>query len=73
MDLSVWVGMTLALAGGIALGQGTNDPANLAGERVRPSVTEDPIPANQGALALQQSLHQAAHAGKPDDDCGASG
>jgi LmbE family N-acetylglucosaminyl deacetylase len=56
VDLSVWAGMTLAMAGGSALGQVLHDPANLAGERVWPSVTQDPIPANQGALALQQSL-----------------
>ena len=37
-------------------GQELHDPANLAGERVRASVTEDPIPANKGALALEQSL-----------------
>jgi LmbE family N-acetylglucosaminyl deacetylase len=37
-------------------GQELHDPANLAGERVRASVTEDPIAANKGASALQQSL-----------------
>ncbi len=37
-------------------GQELRDPANLAGERVRASVTEDPIPANKGVLALEQSL-----------------
>ncbi len=56
VDLSVWAGMTLAMAGISALGQVLHDPANLAGERVRASVTEDPIPANKGALALEQSL-----------------
>jgi LmbE family N-acetylglucosaminyl deacetylase len=48
--------MTLAVAGVGTLGQELRDPANLAGERVRASVTEDPIPANKGALALEQSL-----------------
>src|SRR5277367_737294 len=51
-----WVGITLAFAGEVTLGQGLRDPANLAGERVRASVTEDPMPANKGALALEQSL-----------------
>ena len=55
-DLSAWLGMTLATVGGAALGQGLHDPANLAGERVRASVMEDPIPANKGTLALEQSL-----------------
>jgi len=50
------VGMALAMAGGVASGQEPHDPANLAGERVRASLTEDPIPANKGALALEQSL-----------------
>src|SRR5271170_395122 len=50
------VGMALAIAGGVASGQELRDPANLAGERVRASVTEDPIPANKGVLALEQSL-----------------
>jgi LmbE family N-acetylglucosaminyl deacetylase len=49
--------MAIAVGGvGGAFGQELRDPANLAGERVRASVTEDPIPANKGALALQQSL-----------------
>jgi LmbE family N-acetylglucosaminyl deacetylase len=48
--------MALVVAGGSALGQELHDPANLAGERVRASVIEDPIPANKGALALAQSL-----------------
>jgi LmbE family N-acetylglucosaminyl deacetylase len=39
-----------------AFGQELHDPANLAGEQVRPSVTEREIPANVGAAALQQSL-----------------
>ncbi|MGD0444495.1 MAG: PIG-L family deacetylase [Edaphobacter sp.] len=47
--------ITLVVASG-ATGQELHDPANLSGERVRASVTEDPIPANKGALALQQSL-----------------
>jgi LmbE family N-acetylglucosaminyl deacetylase len=37
-------------------GQELRDPANLSGERVRASVVEEPIPANKGAAALQQSL-----------------
>ncbi len=49
-------GMALAIWGGVAFGQGLRDPANLAGERVQASVTENPIPANKGALALEQSL-----------------
>jgi len=49
--------MVIAMGGvGGAFGQEMRDPANLGGERVRASVTEDPIPANKGALALQQSL-----------------
>jgi len=55
-DLGASVGITLAAIGGVALGQASHDPANLAGERVRASVMEDPIPANKGALALEQSL-----------------
>ena len=52
----------LAFMGAVCLavtalyGQELRDPANLAGERVRASVTEDPIPANKRALALEQSL-----------------
>src|ERR1700723_2555063 len=49
-------GVTLAMLGGGALGQQLHDPANLAGEQVRASVTEDPLPANKGVLALEQSL-----------------
>ena len=49
--------MAIAMGGvGGAFGQEARDPANLAGVRVRASVTEDPIPANKGALALEQSL-----------------
>jgi LmbE family N-acetylglucosaminyl deacetylase len=49
--------VAIAVGGvGGAFGQEVRDPANLAGERVRASVTEDPIPANKGALALEQSL-----------------
>jgi LmbE family N-acetylglucosaminyl deacetylase len=48
-------GVVLAAAAAV-WGQELRDPANLAGERVRASVTEDPIPANKGALALEQSL-----------------
>ncbi|MEI9979244.1 MAG: PIG-L family deacetylase [Edaphobacter sp.] len=48
-------GVVLA-ATALVWGQELRDPANLAGERVRASVTEDPIPANKGVLALQQSL-----------------
>src|SRR5271163_4451764 len=53
---SAVVGMALAAVGAGAPGQELHDPANLAGERVRASVTEDPIAANKGALALEQSL-----------------
>src|ERR1700744_2179457 len=53
---SAWAAMTLAVVSGSAHGQELRDPANLAGERVRASVTEDPIPANKGTLALEQSL-----------------
>jgi LmbE family N-acetylglucosaminyl deacetylase len=56
MGWSAWAAMTLVVAGGCALGQELRDPANLAGERVRASVTEDPIPANKGAQAQAQSL-----------------
>ena len=61
MGWSVVAGMTLAtlggaVFGGAVFGQELRDPANLAGERVRASVTEDPIPVNKGALALEQSL-----------------
>jgi LmbE family N-acetylglucosaminyl deacetylase len=49
-------GIALTISGGVAFGQEPHDPANLAGERVRASVIEDPIPANQGVLALEQSL-----------------
>jgi LmbE family N-acetylglucosaminyl deacetylase len=48
--------MAVATSGGAAFGQELRDPANLAGERVRASVTEDPLPVNKGALALEQSL-----------------
>src|ERR1700748_27650 len=41
---------------GRAIGQESRDPANLKGEQVRASAIEDPIPANKGTLALQQSL-----------------
>ena len=34
---------------GGGVGQELRDPANLAGERVRPSVMEREIPANEGA------------------------
>ena len=49
-------GMTLGMLSGGAMGQEPRDPANLAGERVKASVTEDPLPANKGTLALEQSL-----------------
>src|SRR5271154_3169551 len=49
-------GMALAMVGAGAPGQELHDPANLAGEQVRAAVTEDPIAANRGALALEQSL-----------------
>jgi LmbE family N-acetylglucosaminyl deacetylase len=52
--------MTLGLSGGVSFGQAlrdpARDPANLAGEQVRASVMENPIAANRGALALEQSL-----------------
>ncbi len=57
--LAGWSGyaaIALAIAGGGMFAQELHDPANLAGERVRPSVTENPIPANKGVLALEQSL-----------------
>jgi len=49
-------GMALAMLGGGAVRQELRDPANLTGEQVRASVMEDPIPVNQGALALEQNL-----------------
>ena len=49
-------GIALGMPNGAVFGQELRDPANLAGERVRPSVTERAIPANEGAAALQQSL-----------------
>jgi LmbE family N-acetylglucosaminyl deacetylase len=54
--LSAVVGMAFPVWAGAAFGQELHDPANLAGERVRPSVMERGIPANEGAAALQQSL-----------------
>lgn len=48
--------VTLAALGGVVAAQELRDPANLAGERVRPSVMERDIPANVGTAALQQSL-----------------
>jgi LmbE family N-acetylglucosaminyl deacetylase len=56
MGWSAVAGITLAMWGGASFGQELRDPANLAGERVRASVTEDPMPVNKGALALEQSL-----------------
>src|SRR5277367_2434791 len=50
------LGVILTAAASAVWGQELRDPANLAGERVRASVTEDPIPANKGVLALEQSL-----------------
>src|SRR5271169_6270454 len=52
----VGLGVVSLVTAAAVWGQGRHDPANLAGERVRASVTEDPIPANKGALALEQSL-----------------
>jgi LmbE family N-acetylglucosaminyl deacetylase len=49
VGLSLWGGGTLP-------GQGLQDPANLAGERVRASTAVREIAANQGATALWQSL-----------------
>jgi LmbE family N-acetylglucosaminyl deacetylase len=54
-----WTAATVtvvAMWSGAAIGQDLHDPANLKGERVRASAIEDPIPANMGALALEQSL-----------------
>jgi LmbE family N-acetylglucosaminyl deacetylase len=48
--------MALGMSGVDGVRQELRDPANLAGEQVRASVTEDPIPVNKGALALEQSL-----------------
>ena len=50
------LGVVSMVAAAALWGQELHDPANLAGERVRASVTEDPIAANKGALALEQSL-----------------
>jgi LmbE family N-acetylglucosaminyl deacetylase len=48
--------MALVTLGGRTFGQELRDPANLAGEQVRPSVVVREIPANEGATALWQSL-----------------
>ena len=48
--------MALGISGANGVGHELRDPANLAAERVQPSVTETRIPANEGAAALQQSL-----------------
>ena len=48
--------MALGISGANGVGHDLRDPANLAGERVQPSVLEHPIPVNEGAAALQQSL-----------------
>src|SRR5271168_1428640 len=50
------LGVVSLVAAAAVWGQELRDPANLAGERVRASVTEDPIPANKGELVLEQSL-----------------
>src|ERR1700727_2359378 len=50
------LGVVSLVAAAVVWGQELRDPANLAGERVRASVTEDPIPANKGVLALEQGL-----------------
>src|ERR1700735_2189388 len=50
------LGVVSMVAAAALWGQELHDPANLAGERVRASATEDPMPANKGALALEQSL-----------------
>jgi LmbE family N-acetylglucosaminyl deacetylase len=52
----VGLGVVSLVAAAVVWGQELRDPANLAGERVRASVTEDPIPANKGVLALEQGL-----------------
>ena len=48
--------LAMGVVSAVRLGRSMRDPANLAGERVRASVTEDPMPVNKGALALEQSL-----------------
>jgi LmbE family N-acetylglucosaminyl deacetylase len=53
---SAGAAMALVTLGGAAFGQELRDPANLAGEQVRPSVVVREIPANEGATALWQSL-----------------
>ncbi len=53
-------GLVLGAAGAMAGGQqsaaGPHDPANLSGERVRPAVVVRRVAANEGAVALWQSL-----------------
>ena len=53
---SAVAGVALAILGRAGFGQELRDPANLTGERVRPSVVVREIPANDGATALWQSL-----------------
>jgi LmbE family N-acetylglucosaminyl deacetylase len=48
--------VALAIWGGAMGGQELRDPANLAGEQVRPAVAVRRIAANEGATALWQSL-----------------
>ena len=48
--------MALALSCGASRGQQLHDPANLAGEQVRPAVVVRTIAANRGATALWQTL-----------------
>src|SRR5665213_1980302 len=50
------VAIVLALPGVAVWGQMPQDPANLAGEQVKASVVVDALPANRGALALEQNL-----------------
>src|SRR6185312_6398570 len=56
-----WVG-GLVLAVVTASGQNSTpaerDPANLAGEQIRPAVTVRKVAANEGAVALWQSLQK---------------
>lgn len=49
-------GLSLASVASFAQITAKRDPANLAGERVRAAVTVRKVPANEGAVALWQSL-----------------
>jgi LmbE family N-acetylglucosaminyl deacetylase len=50
------VGLTLPLPGQTPTGQALGDPANLAGERVKASAVGEPLPQDEGAVALAQTL-----------------